>query len=1438
MFDRAETQRLGGDTCAAQRLYAAVLEIEPAYTLAEEWIDTLRLRDHHGRSMGSPGSIHGPGSVGGTSQEVQLPTAAAATRDHVLNPVEYGQPPVILTAGQHRALELAESGANLFITGAAGTGKSVVLGRIIERLVGQHGAGAVFITASTGHAAALLPELCPGLANIKATTLHSFAGLNPRRPRGAEQSAATQRRWAKARVLIIDEISMVGASTFDEVAAGSSGFQGVQLICAGDFLQLPPVGQLQTFRATAWEGCGFEHVVLQAVVRQTDLEFLQVLAEVRRGRVSAHSDAWLRDRCSAVDESDGVTATLLFTKNEPKDALNSRQLARLPGREVQYDAVDSGRPEDLSHCRARKQLRLRVGAQVVCLRNLPSKGLVNGSRGVVVRMESNAVVVGFSCPGSRGSATAEKRCVRLQQMIIPGYSRKQIPLDLAWGLTIHAAQGMSLDKLVLDLRDGCFSPAQAYVGLSRARDPDRLQVIGWNSSLAYTCPQCEQWMASIGALGDTLGQEESEDPTTEEDDESWEDVSGLEADLAEDDDVDAADYPTRHDDDPTALHVGLAPPEGLRRVVGRWHFVTRFLAGCLVDWGEISWAAAARALDCEAVGPEEAPTFASDHDDADDSAPPAAQLQALRRLSPFLPQWATLPLSQLSTLTLAFSAQVVVTAAGELRLQPQWPEVVQRRREGHRGRIRTGYGKRCTRRYGALNLLSLRLPLGTAGGTALDMIAGRKIVCSGRRYRLRALSPSRKACQLEYLAEDAATQEAADSAWDPWHLSPVANGPLTVAKSLARTKLASSSTVATVCLHPEQLRLWAGGEHLATDECTDGACGVSPDLLDAAWAMFREQTGMVDEGIVPSGFQARIHTLKGFWYADRSLPPGTLEYRTTQRKWQLAGEPSGEQLCLEICRFAVDKGPARLNKQAIQVLKDRLADPMLIDELLSETLEAERHVLTCQEHALRFCRGGHGGSEAQQVLEMLHSHWELSDELVQALLRKALVFHADMLMENLHLTIPKSRRYTIIPDWTLTLQPDEVIFKVNARPLEGPAVCFRNPCYDGSEILAVTMADLHTVAQRAPTPELREAARCFFSDAHDVIIMSGQPIGHGSTARSVVDVCQGADYDGDELTVIWDERFVTGLRPPTEGKMEYSAPRKALLPNTLLGSIAPAEQEEVAWNTFRWMVVTPDMIGRISVVHSAWAALDLVDQRSGLLTEAGRKCRLLADMAHKAIDARTAGYVMDNIPHHIGRPSVDTSKYGKASTSELFDVAHTRRIAAEQDISLFATLWLTYASWARHILGDGPSVVAPHPVLEQPKSGRIEALQEARQRLRQTQATFAEIYESHRNSEEADTAAREKRMRALKYALWRELAAKSAGEREHMASAWYTLMREDLNGELAHWQVRISRRCMPATASILHPASALVRCLSLLAAAAWGWRVRVARVTWRQYAHH
>jgi hypothetical protein len=225
-------------------------------------------------------------------------------------------------------------------------------------------------------------------------------------------------------------------------------------------------------------------------------------------------------------------------------------------------------------------------------------------------------------------------------------------------------------------------------------------------------------------------------------------------------------------------------------------------------------------------------------------------------------------------------------------------------------------------------------------------------------------------------------------------------------------------------------------------------------------------------------------------------------------------------------------------------------------------------------------------------------------------------------------------------------------------------------------------------------------------------------------------------------------------------------------------------------------------------------------------------------MAHKAIDARTAGYVMDNIPHHIGRPSVDTSKFGKASTSELFDVAHTRRIAAEQDISLFATLWLTYASWARHILGDGPSVVAPHPVLEQPKSGRIEALQEARQRLRQTQATFAEIYESHRNSEEADTAAREKRMRALKYALWRELAAKSAGEREHMASAWYTLMREDLNGELAHWQVRISRRCMPATASILHPASALVRCLSLLAAAAWGWRVRVARVTWRQYAHH
>ena len=136
-------------------------------------------------------------------------------------------------------------------------------------------------------------------------------------------------------------------------------------------------------------------------------------------------------------------------------------------------------------------------------------------------------------------------------------------------------------------------------------------------------------------------------------------------------------------------------------------------------------------------------------------------------------------------------------------------------------------------------------------------------------------------------------------------------------------------------------------------------------------------------------------------------------------------------------------------------------------------------------------------------------------------------------------------------------------------------------------------------------------------------------------------------------------------------------------------------------------------------------------------------------------------------------------------------------------------------------------------MLEQPKSGRIEALQEARQRLRQTQASFAEIYESHRNSEEADTAAREKRMRALKYALWRELAAKSAGEREHMASAWYTLMREDLNGELAQWQVRISRRCMSATASICPCAlSESSGCCCR------GWRVRLARVTWRQYAHH
>ena len=301
-----------------------------------------------------------------------------------------------LGVDQRRVMEaVTERGANVFFTGNAGTGKSYLLRAVVEELNRIHKHSGVFVTASTGIAA----------ANVGGTTLHSFAGIGL-----GEDDAATmartlkpkaRRRWCDAKVLVIDEISMLDGRLLDKLDSlarnvrnrPAEPFGGIQLILVGDFFQLPPVRLGQDpdvrfcFATRCWEEVVQETFVLRHVYRQRDTGFLAMLDEVRHGTVGPASQALLeKAHMQAASRNpkdwndDAIKPTRLFSTNRDVDALNERELAQLSGKCHKYEARDQGQGSALRHlqqnCLAPAVLQLKVGAQVVsaCLQFAPRAG--------------------------------------------------------------------------------------------------------------------------------------------------------------------------------------------------------------------------------------------------------------------------------------------------------------------------------------------------------------------------------------------------------------------------------------------------------------------------------------------------------------------------------------------------------------------------------------------------------------------------------------------------------------------------------------------------------------------------------------------------------------------------------------------------------------------------------------------------------------------------------------------------------------------------------------------------------------------------------------------------------------------------------------------------------------------------------------------------------
>lgn len=373
------------------------------------------------------------------------------------------------------------AGQNVLVTGPAGSGKSLLLSRCSARSCGR-----LSVTASTGIAA----------MNIGGLTIHSFAGIG--RAEGDPQLIAAKvagnrqkvQLLRELEVLAIDEISMLSGEVFDILdvvlrkvrgervrALAGEPFGGVQLLCFGDFLQLPPVSRPGTparfaFESQAWKAARFRIHIFTRVFRQSNQALADAFGRLRVGDIFHPHVEIIAGRNNAALPEDGPKPVVIHTRNVDVDRLNCDALSTLPGQPRFYFAEDSGAPllrERLDRdCLAPAELHLKEGANVMLLANLDTAGgLVNGSMGVVLHLDPDEVTVRF---GQRSVVSVRRRRFEIGSQSQVLASRLQFPLRLAYALTAHKSQGLTLDRIVCHLHPSqVFEHGMAYVAVSRVK---------------------------------------------------------------------------------------------------------------------------------------------------------------------------------------------------------------------------------------------------------------------------------------------------------------------------------------------------------------------------------------------------------------------------------------------------------------------------------------------------------------------------------------------------------------------------------------------------------------------------------------------------------------------------------------------------------------------------------------------------------------------------------------------------------------------------------------------------------------------------------------------------------------------------------------------------------------------------------------------------------
>lgn len=398
---------------------------------------------------------------------------------------------------QEKALKILKTGKNAFLTGEPGSGKSYTINSFTKYL--REAGISYAVTASTGIAA----------THIGGITIHSWSGIGIKEKiTDIDLVNITEKKFVveriqRTKVLIVDEVSMLGAETINNIDKvlryvknfmSNAPFGGMQVVFVGDFFQLPPVvkdGKKAefAFESPSWADANPVYCYLHEQHRQEDKNFLKILTAIRQGKVTEDH----RKRLIKQSTTDDFV-TRLFTHNADVDTINTTELAHINEQEILYKMTQNGNEYLCDYlkknCMSPENLRLKIGAVVMFTKNLFEDGeaiYVNGTLGKVVGYSdmSDSPIVETK-DGKR--IIAKSADWSIEENGLKKATITQIPLRLAWAITVHKSQGMSLDSAAIDLSKA-FEYGQGYVAISRVRSLDGLFLSGLNKNALSIHPK-------------------------------------------------------------------------------------------------------------------------------------------------------------------------------------------------------------------------------------------------------------------------------------------------------------------------------------------------------------------------------------------------------------------------------------------------------------------------------------------------------------------------------------------------------------------------------------------------------------------------------------------------------------------------------------------------------------------------------------------------------------------------------------------------------------------------------------------------------------------------------------------------------------------------------------------------------------------------------------